>query len=64
MIKKSKVISAVLFSTFICVLMLSSQVTAQGADPQSAIIQQVLISSIQDLGFEVDREVDEGGVDV
>ncbi len=58
MIKKSKIISAVLFSTFICVLMLSSSAAAQGADPQSANIQQTIKSSIEDLGYVVDFDGD------
>lgn len=50
--KKSKVISVVLFSFFICVLMLPPSTAAHELDPQHSIIQQVLATSLLDLGYD------------
>ncbi len=50
--KKDKVISVVLFLFLIYVLMLPPSVTAQDRDPQDAVIQQVLTTSFQDLGYD------------
>jgi hypothetical protein len=51
--KKSKVISLVLLPLLICALILAPSVTAQGGDPQDALIKQVMEDTALHLGYSV-----------